>query len=172
MLEREIKLDDVMPLIKEKLASGQEVIFSPHGTSMLPFLKEGRDSITLKAPPARLKKYDIPLYQRKNGQYILHRVVDVMEKDGLAHAGIYNGEIGKGLVIGYDKSTLPCFTQWKMMGKQDYVLGLEPGNCHPDGRDVMRQQGKLQFIDPGETVTFEIKLTMIDGDDAWAEAKK
>lgn len=79
MLEREIRLDDVMPLIKEKLASGQEVIFSPHGTSMLPFLKEGRDSITLKAPPARLKKYDIPLYQRKNGQYILHRVVRVGE---------------------------------------------------------------------------------------------
>ena len=79
MLEREIRLDDVMPLIKEKLASGHEVTFSPCGTSMLPFLKEGRDSITLKAPPAKLKKYDIPLYQRKNGQYILHRVVRVGE---------------------------------------------------------------------------------------------
>ena len=77
MLEREIKLDDVMPLIKEKLASGHEVTFSPRGTSMLPFLKEGRDTITLKAPPARLKKYDIPFYQRKDGQYILHRVVRV-----------------------------------------------------------------------------------------------
>ena len=79
MLEREFRLDDVMPLIKEKLASGREVTFSPRGTSMLPFLKEGRDSITLKAPPAKLKKYDIPLYQRKNGQYILHRVVRVGE---------------------------------------------------------------------------------------------
>ena len=79
MLEREFRLDDVMPLIKEKLASGHEVTFSPRGTSMLPFLKEGRDSITLKAPPAKLKKYDIPLYQRKNGQYILHRVVRVGE---------------------------------------------------------------------------------------------
>ena len=87
-------------------------------------------------------------------------------------AGIYNPAIGKGLFMEFDTGVLNHFTQWKMMGVRDYVMGLEPGNCHPDGRDVMRQQGKLQFINPGETVTFEIKLTMIDGADAWAEAKK
>lgn len=79
MLEKKIKLDDAMPLIKERLNAGHEVTFSPRGTSMLPFLKEGRDTITLSAAPAKLKKYDIPLYQRKNGQYVLHRVVRVGE---------------------------------------------------------------------------------------------
>ena len=87
-------------------------------------------------------------------------------------AGIYNSAIGKGLLMEFDTALLDHFTQWKMMGVRDYVMGLEPGNCHPDGRDVMRKQGKLKFINPGETITYEIKMTMIDGDDQWAEAKK
>ena len=87
-------------------------------------------------------------------------------------AGIYNSAIGKGLLMEFDTAVLNHFTQWKMMGVRDYVVGLEPGNCNPDGRDAMRQLGKLKFIDPGETVTYELKLTMIDGDDQWAEVKK
>lgn len=79
MTERKIRLDDAMGLIREKLDSGHEVTFSPRGTSMLPFLKEGRDTVTLAPPPKRLKKYDIPLYRRKNGQYVLHRAVKVDE---------------------------------------------------------------------------------------------
>ena len=81
---------------------------------------------------------------------------DVLEKDGHAHAGIYNGDISKGLVMCYDKSTLPYFTQWKMMGNQDYALGLEPGNCTPDGRDVLRKNGTLKFLQPEESCTTNI----------------
>lgn len=77
MNDKRIKLDDAMSLIREQLANGHEVTFSPRGTSMLPFIKEGRDTVTLVSPPSRLKKYDIPFYQRKNGQYVLHRVARV-----------------------------------------------------------------------------------------------
>ena len=75
MSERNIKLRDAMPLIKETLAEGGTVTFSPRGTSMLPMLREGRDTITLSPAPNKLKKYDIPFYQRENGQYVLHRIV-------------------------------------------------------------------------------------------------
>ena len=91
--------------------------------------------------------------------------------DKAGRAGIYNPAIGKGLLMEFDSKLLDYFTQWKMMGVRDYVMGLEPGNCHPDGRAVMRQQGKLKFIDPGETVTYEIKITMVDGDDHWQSVK-
>lgn len=86
---------------------------------------------------------------------------DVLEKDGYAHAGIYNGDIGKGLVMCYDKSTLPCFTEWKMMGKREYVLGLEPGNCTPDGRDVLRKNGTLKFLQPEESCTTSIIFNFV-----------
>lgn len=83
---------------------------------------------------------------------------DVKAKDNIATVGIFNEDINKGLVMSYDKTNLPCFTEWKMMGKSDYVLGLEPGNCYPDGRDVMRKKGILQFIEPSEAKMTSVKF--------------
>ena len=79
LLEHEYRLDDLMPLIRESLAAGRSVRFSPRGVSMLPMLRQGRDSVRISPAPEKLRKYDLPLYQRKNGQYVLHRVVDVGE---------------------------------------------------------------------------------------------
>ena len=62
----------------------------------------------------------------------------------------------------FDKKELPCFTQWKMMGVHDYALGLEPGNCYPDGRNVMRENGMLKFLQPGEVSTHSITLSFTD----------
>lgn len=64
-----------MPLIRESLDAGKNVRFSPRGTSMLPMLRQGRDSIVLSPVTGKLKKYDLPFYQRRNGQYVLHRIV-------------------------------------------------------------------------------------------------
>ena len=77
MRKHTTELAELMPLICEKLEEGREVTFSPHGSSMLPLLKEGRDTVTLAKPAGKLKKYDIPLYRRENGQFVLHRVVRV-----------------------------------------------------------------------------------------------
>ena len=86
---------------------------------------------------------------------------DVKETDGIAAVSIFNEKIMRGVEICYNKRELPYFTQWKMMGKTDYVMGLEPGNCTPDGRDVMRKEGKLRFISPGESVKCGIKFNFI-----------
>lgn len=74
---------------------------------------------------------------------------DVAAVQGMATVGAFNRLLQKGLCIAYDKAPLPCFTQWKMMGVHEYVLGLEPGNCTPDGRDVLRKTKQLQFLAPG-----------------------
>ena len=79
MREVKINLSDAMPLIEEKLASGEEVLFSPTGTSMLPTIRQGRDTVVLVSPPKRLRKYDIAMYKRENGQYVLHRVIKCKE---------------------------------------------------------------------------------------------
>lgn len=70
----EAQLDDMMPLMKEVLASGKSVQFMPYGQSMLPMLRPGRDSVILTSLPDELKKYDLVLYQRDNGRYVLHRI--------------------------------------------------------------------------------------------------
>lgn len=76
---KQAQLAELMPLIREKLDAGQCVRFSPMGVSMLPMLRQGRDSVELSAVPDKLKKYDLPLYQRDDGKFILHRIVDVGE---------------------------------------------------------------------------------------------
>ena len=80
MSEKTVLLDEIMPLIRERLSAGENVQFSPRGTSMLPMLKQGRDSVILSPVTGCLRRGDLPLYQRKNGQYVLHRVISVGEK--------------------------------------------------------------------------------------------
>ena len=73
----ETKLDTLMPLIQECLRNGQSVRFSPRGVSMMPMIRQGIDSVVLSPAPETLQKYDLPLYQREDGKYILHRIVGV-----------------------------------------------------------------------------------------------
>lgn len=70
-------MDSLVPLFLERFEAGQKVKFSPQGVSMLPMLRQGIDTVTLSSLPDRLKKYDLPLYRRDDGKYVLHRVVAV-----------------------------------------------------------------------------------------------
>ena len=70
-------LEEMLPLIEECLENGQSVKFSPRGVSMLPMIRQGKDSVSLSKPPEKLKKFDIPLYRRADGSFVLHRVVKV-----------------------------------------------------------------------------------------------
>ncbi len=45
-----------------------------HGESMLPLLKNHRDSVCL-VPVKEYKKYDVVLFRRKNGKLVLHRII-------------------------------------------------------------------------------------------------
>lgn len=74
---------------------------------------------------------------------------------------IKNYDIATQMQMTFDITTLDCFTQWKMMGENEYVLGLEPGNCHPDGRDVMREKGILKFLKPSESVSHKIEFRFL-----------
>lgn len=75
--ERLCSIDELIPLIREQLAAGQRVCFSPRGTSMLPMLRQEKDRVELSLLTEPPKKYDVLLYQSANGNYILHRAVSV-----------------------------------------------------------------------------------------------
>lgn len=79
LFDLEVQLKDIMPVIQEYLTVGQTVRFKPRGVSMLPMLRQGVDSVVLSPLPDQLRKYDLPLYQRDDGKYILHRIVAVGE---------------------------------------------------------------------------------------------
>ena len=92
------------------------------------------------------------------------------EFDHKGLAKIYNHGIGLGLAISFDPKNLNSFCQWKMPGAHDYVLGLEPGNCTPDGRVAMREQGRLQMLNPGEKTTFQYDVVFYSDYNEWKNA--
>lgn len=72
-------LAEHIDLIREVLDSGGQFTLFPRGTSMLPLIVQGRDSVSL----VRAETYsrgDIAFYRRGDGSFILHRIVG--EKDG------------------------------------------------------------------------------------------
>ena len=64
------------PLYQELMASGYYVTTTV-GTSMLPLLRERRDSVKLVPALGALRKKDVALYLRPDGSLVLHRVLDV-----------------------------------------------------------------------------------------------
>lgn len=74
-MHNRFELSDYDETIRMVLESGGEFRIFPRGTSMLPFLVQERDSVTLIKPDGNLKKNDIAFYLRDDGHYVLHRVI-------------------------------------------------------------------------------------------------
>lgn len=74
------------PLIDAALSSGGIFTFSPRGTSMLPLIRAGRDTVELSAV-SEVSEGDIVLYLRKSGDYVLHRVISVSSKGSYIMCG-------------------------------------------------------------------------------------
>jgi len=67
---------------EEELDRKGSIVFTNKGVSMMPLLREDRDLMVIeKKGPERCKKYDAVLFKRRNGQYVLHRILKVREKD-------------------------------------------------------------------------------------------
>ena len=65
---------EYVSVLKELVEEGKEVSMLIAGSSMSPFLAHERDYIFFKKPVAPIKRGDMVFYQRRNGQYIMHRV--------------------------------------------------------------------------------------------------
>lgn len=82
MSNGEYYLSDAIDVIEEILAGGGEFRIYPKGTSMLPLIVQGKDSVVLKRNFEKAaKKHDIAFYCRDDGHYVLHRVMKI-NKDG------------------------------------------------------------------------------------------
>ena len=72
-----VPLDQLAPIMSECMAQGQEVVLTITGHSMSPFMRHQKDQVVLVAcDPHALQPGDVPLYQRRNGKYVLHRIVE------------------------------------------------------------------------------------------------
>lgn len=87
MEPRIVDIDAYMPVLRELLMQGQSVSLTVTGESMSPFLRHGRDQIRLAAVTAPPQRGDMVCFQRRNGQYIMHRVLRQMRDGNYAIIG-------------------------------------------------------------------------------------
>ena len=67
--------------VEQVMAQHGKYIASPHGISMRPMLRQGRDTVLLVPPVHPLRRGDVILYRRPSGKLVLHRIVRA-KKDG------------------------------------------------------------------------------------------
>ena len=67
---------------EEEIRRSGYLLYRNEGDSMLPLIRQSRDLVLIsRKPEGRLKKYDVPLYRRDSGQYVLHRILKVRRDD-------------------------------------------------------------------------------------------
>ena len=66
---------------EEEISHTGKLIYTNVGDSMMPLIRQNRDLLIIEKVSGRLKKYDVPLYKRDSGQYVLHRIIKVYKDD-------------------------------------------------------------------------------------------
>lgn len=121
MDKKTVPNDILIPEIGKLLAEGREVELRPKGNSMLPFIRQEKDSVVL------LKKPDVEVgdivLAKTGGRFVLHRVY---KREGTALT-----LMGDGNVCGTESCT-----------KED-VLGTVIKIIRPGGKSVVPSKGKL-----------------------------
>ncbi len=106
-------------------------------------------------------RFTKPGYLEKENLYFHDLKTD---DQGNTVAAIINDELELGVYVKFNKNQLPQFTQWKMCGEQEYVLGLEPGNCLPTGRVENKKSGILQYLEPNEKKIVDLEIGVLKDD--------
>lgn len=84
------------------------------------------------------------------------------DMDGMVTIQLRNNSFNRGQGLGvywkYLKQEYPILVEWKMMAEGLYVLGVEPANCHVEGRVKEREKGTLQVLAPGEIRVYHMEI--------------
>lgn len=83
---RQVDTGSYISMLRELVQQGQEVSVPISGNSMMPFLIHNRDTVFFRKPDRPLKVGDIVFHQRRNGQYIMHRICRI-KKEGIYTVG-------------------------------------------------------------------------------------
>ncbi|MEG2360310.1 MAG: aldose 1-epimerase family protein [Christensenella sp.] len=139
------------------IVSEDAVLYEPDGTKVRARDAEGEQGIE------RFMKFEKPIHGY-NEQVFYHDIPKVKDDD--SYACLFNEKLGLGGYVKFNREQFTHFGEWKMMGEGDYVVGLEPSNNYPEGRDKARERGQLNMLKPGETKDFDFTIGVVESKEA------
>lgn len=104
---------EYLSVLRELTEAGETVSMQIAGSSMSPFLADGRDMICFEKPKRRLKKGDMVFYQRACGQFVMHRILRIT-KEGYYLIGDAQTEVEGPLL---ESAIFALVTKVKRKGK-------------------------------------------------------
>lgn len=126
----------------------------PKGTGALARDEEGAKGI------GSHRSFEAPVDGFKE-QVFYHRMPSLPNGDTCVL--LKNAALGLGVFIKYNVNRLPVTTEWKCVASGDYALGIEPANCHVEGRAQERRAGTLQVLEPFGSAEFEVEIGVLEG---------
>ncbi len=148
----------------------RQFVYALHLNYGYPLLEEGTELIfdTLETAPREenaakyldtWKQVEPPQYPYPERCYF-HKIKK--DENGMCQYTIFNQKRKIGVNVRYSGNDLPFFCQWKMLGKGEYVMGLEPMNAFLDGPKVGEPRCEAPILAAGESKIYEVKLNFID----------
>lgn len=117
-----ISPDAFVAIMQESFDRGQELIFTPSGTSMLPMLDGKSDKVTFSVKPDKLKKYDVAFYvRRRTDQLVLHRMIGFTKSGEYIFCG--DNQLSYEYGVG-DDDILALMTSFTHNGKEHQVTDI------------------------------------------------
>lgn len=80
------------------------------------------------------------------------------DEQGWCYATMFNPERKVALTVSYDSKELPYLIHWKCKDAGNYVTGIEPSNCHPEGLHKEEEYGTLRKLKAHEVITTGITI--------------
>ncbi|MEG1641030.1 MAG: DUF4432 family protein, partial [Ruthenibacterium sp.] len=141
-------------------------LLSPHTLLILPTRKVvARDTYAA----LHQNEYNVITTPKDNQPEMCYYHTLKKDSDGQTLVGAYEPTLKIGFYVTFSTAFLNHFVQWKSMGSGEYVLGLEPCSCTIEGCNHAREDGTLQHLAKGASLTNTLHFTWFCGDDAYEE---
>ena len=136
-----VPMDELIKVIRLQLETAGRANLAVTGCSMLPMLRQNRDTVILAPITGELKPGNVALFQRENGSYVLHRVIAVTP-EGYRFCGDNQAQLEQvaqdqliAVVVGYIRNGkeytsnrldhgLYCWWQVRLFGLRKYYIAL------------------------------------------------
>ena len=105
------------------------------------------------------REIEPPAYPYQECCYFHELAQDAQGQSGYT---VYNPVRRIGVRVSWNHADLPYFCQWKMLGKGEYVLGMEPLNAPLDGKKIGEEGCLAPILQPGESKTYSLHFSFIE----------